>query len=85
MNAFAVLLFQVIRKGVAVDFPAVNGGIPICKDFLKVPKSFAPKFTCKVKLSVEKVLGQLIWSLTYFKFSATRVNVQEKQGAGSDT
>merc|ERR1712032_1170083 len=26
---------QVIRKGVAVDFPAVNGGIPICKDFLK--------------------------------------------------
>ena len=25
-----------IRKGVAVDFPAVNGGIPICKDFLKV-------------------------------------------------
>ena len=23
-------------KGVAVDFPAVNGGIPICKDFLKV-------------------------------------------------
>ena len=27
---------QVINKGVAVDFPAVNGGIPICKDFLKV-------------------------------------------------
>jgi len=26
---------QVIRKGVAVDFPAVNGGIPICKDYLK--------------------------------------------------
>lgn len=26
---------QVIRKGVAVDFPAVNGGVPICKDFLK--------------------------------------------------
>ena len=48
MNAFAVLLLQVIRKGVAVDFPAVNGGIPICKDFLKVPKSRAPKFTCEV-------------------------------------
>jgi len=26
---------QVIKKGVAVDFPAVNGGIPICKDYLK--------------------------------------------------
>jgi len=26
---------QVINKGVAVDFPATNGGIPICKDFLK--------------------------------------------------
>lgn len=26
---------QIIRKGVAVDFPAVNGGIPICKDYLK--------------------------------------------------
>lgn len=26
---------QVIRKGVAVDFPAVSGGVPICKDFLK--------------------------------------------------
>ena len=48
LNAFAVFLFQVIRKGVAVDFPAVNGGIPICKDFLKVPKSRAPKFTCEV-------------------------------------
>ena len=48
LNACAVLLFQVIRKGVAVDFPAVNGGIPICKDFLKVPKSLTPKFTCEV-------------------------------------
>ena len=27
---------QVINKGVAVDFPATTGGIPICKDFLKV-------------------------------------------------
>ena len=27
---------QVITKGVAVDFPAVTGGIPICKDYLKV-------------------------------------------------
>ena len=27
---------QVINKGVAVDFPATNGGVPICKDFLKV-------------------------------------------------
>jgi len=26
---------QVINKGVAVDFPATNGGIPICKDYLK--------------------------------------------------
>jgi len=26
---------QVINKGVAVDFPATNGGIPICKDFLQ--------------------------------------------------
>jgi len=26
---------QVISKGVAVDFPATNGGVPICKDFLK--------------------------------------------------
>jgi len=26
---------QVINKGVAVDFPAINGGIPICKDYLK--------------------------------------------------
>jgi len=26
---------QVIRKGVAVDFPAVSGGVPICKDYLK--------------------------------------------------
>lgn len=26
---------QVITKGVAVDFPAVTGGIPICKDYLK--------------------------------------------------
>jgi len=26
---------QVINKGVAVDFPATNGGVPICKDFLK--------------------------------------------------
>ena len=25
-----------INKGVAVDFPATNGGIPICKDYLKV-------------------------------------------------
>ena len=48
MNAFVVFLFQVIRKGVAVDFPAVNGGIPICKDFLKVPKSLTPKLTCEV-------------------------------------
>ena len=27
---------QVIHKGVAVDFPATNGGVPICKDYLKV-------------------------------------------------
>ena len=27
---------QVIHKGVAVDFPAINGGVPICKDYLKV-------------------------------------------------
>ena len=27
---------QVIIKGVAVDFPATAGGIPICKDYLKV-------------------------------------------------
>lgn len=26
---------QVINKGVAVDFPATNGGVPICKDYLK--------------------------------------------------
>lgn len=26
---------QVIRKGVAVDFPAVSGGVPVCKDYLK--------------------------------------------------
>ena len=26
---------QVIHKGVAVDFPATTGGVPICKDFLK--------------------------------------------------
>ena len=30
---------QVINKGVAVDFPAINGGIPICKDFLKVKRT----------------------------------------------
>ena len=27
---------QVIHKGVAVDFPATTGGVPICKDYLKV-------------------------------------------------
>lgn len=26
---------QAITKGVAADFPAVNGGVPVCKDFLK--------------------------------------------------
>jgi len=26
---------QVIHKGVAVDFPATTGGVPICKDYLK--------------------------------------------------
>ena len=36
---------QVINKGVAVDFPATTGGVPICKDFLKVsPLSSYGKF-----------------------------------------
>jgi len=26
---------QVLNKGIAVDFPATTGGVPICKDFLK--------------------------------------------------
>ena len=30
---------QVINKGVAVDFPATNGGVPICKDYLKVTRA----------------------------------------------
>ena len=43
---------QVIHKGVAVDFPATTGGIPICKDYLKVKllKEILPRIQFLISL-----------------------------------